>query len=162
MGGRPHSGNQAQLRAVDQQLRAVSVASITPSPSGCCFPFLQPRIGLSFPLSYPLPPLPMTTVLTIPRLLPSGASADSLATGARQHHRRSHLRGTASLRHQHGPLDGRRPEPACGATLGADPEVLDNTRQKKHADMTTRLARRVRRQSSLSRFMPSKTPLPSP
>lgn len=47
------------------------------------------------------------------------------ATGASQHHRRRHLLGAATLRHQPGPLDGRRPEPACGATLGAVAEAVE-------------------------------------
>jgi hypothetical protein len=41
MGGRPHSGNQAQLRACDQQLRLVSDSPVSP-PHSHRSPFASP------------------------------------------------------------------------------------------------------------------------
>jgi hypothetical protein len=51
MGGRPHSGNQTQLRAVDQQLRVVSLASISPF----YHPLLLSRVPLPWPSRIPCP-----------------------------------------------------------------------------------------------------------
>lgn len=90
----------------------------------CVLAFAPPFSFSPFsPFSYPRHPNPYCSVPTtaVRTLL-------TLLAGARQRHRRGRLPGASSLRHDHGPLDGRGPEPARGAALGADQEVLNNTR----------------------------------